>query len=100
MYRFGGTLRSHSVGRSHDQGSAVQQLDRRNAELEEQVLRLEARNAALEGFAAAAAHQLAEPLVVVESAAILISEDLAGVAGPGILERLRGVGLVAARGRR
>jgi signal transduction histidine kinase len=71
-----------------------------HAELEERIAQLEQRNLALERFAAMAAHQLAEPLVIAESSAILVAEQLGDDLDPMLRARLDAIGRGAARARR
>ena len=61
---------------------------------------LEERYAAVERFAATAAHQLAEPLVIAESSAILVAEELGDDLDPMLRGRLDAIGRGAARARR
>ncbi|MDX6560909.1 MAG: hypothetical protein QOD65_723 [Gaiellales bacterium] len=68
--------------------------------LEERIARLEQRNLALERFAAMAAHQLAEPLVIAESSAILVAEELGDGLDAMLRARLDAIGRGAARARR
>ena len=55
---------------------------------------------AVERFAGTAAHQLAEPLVIAESSAILVAEELGADLDPLLRERLDAIGRGAARARR
>ena len=100
MNRIGRLTRARAAARSDDSHSATMRLEQHNAALNRLVSELEVRNAALEGFAAMAAHQLSEPLVIVESSAILITEDLDPDFDPLLRHRLEAIGTVAARGRR
>jgi signal transduction histidine kinase len=100
MNRMGRLGRGRPTPRSDDRHTALLRAEQHSAGLETLVAELEARNAALEAFAAMAAHQLAEPLIIVESAAILISEDLDPDVDPLLRDRLHAIGTVAARGRR
>jgi signal transduction histidine kinase len=68
--------------------------------LEERIAGLEQRNLALERFAAMAAHQLTEPLVIAESSAILVAEQLGEELDPVLRARLDAIGRGAARARR
>jgi signal transduction histidine kinase len=74
--------------------------EQRVVELTAQLQELEQRYAAVEGFAASAAHQLAEPLVVAESSAILLAEELGEDLDPMLRGRLDAIGRGAARARR
>jgi PAS domain S-box-containing protein len=76
------------------------QLEDRNAELAARVTELEERYAAVERFAGTAAHQLAEPLVIAESSAILVAEELGAELDPMLRGRLDAIGRGAARARR
>lgn len=75
-------------------------LERRNAELAAQLRELEERYIAVERFAGTAAHQLAEPLVVAESSAILVADELGADLDPLLRGRLDAIGRGAARARR
>src|SRR4051794_37437518 len=84
--------------RTEDQASA--DLARRNAELSARVAQLEERYLAVERFAATAAHQLAEPLIVAESSAIMLAEELEDVLDATLRYRLDAIGRSSARTRR
>jgi PAS domain S-box-containing protein len=75
-------------------------LERRNRELEARVGELEESRDAMTRFAGMAAHQLAEPLVIAESSAILVAEELGGALEPLLRDRLDAIGRGAARARR
>jgi signal transduction histidine kinase len=75
-------------------------LERRNAELAARLAELEDRYVAVERFAGTAAHQLAEPLVIAESSAILVAEELGADLDPMLRGRLDAIGRGAARARR
>ena len=75
-------------------------LERRNAELAARLTELEDRYMAVERFAGTAAHQLAEPLVIAESSAILVAEELGSDLDPMLRGRLDAIGRGAARARR
>jgi PAS domain S-box-containing protein len=75
------------------------QVERGNRELLGRIDKLEKRNLAVERFAATAAHQLAEPLVIAESSAILVAEELGEKLDPVLRERLDAIGRSAARAR-
>ena len=53
----------------------------------------------MEGFAATAAHQLSEPLIVAESGTIMVAEDLGDALDPELRARLDAIGRGAARAR-
>ena len=75
-------------------------IEQRNRELAGRLQELEERYAAVEQFAATAAHQLAEPLVIAESSAILVAEELGDDLDPMLRARLDAIGRGAARARR
>lgn len=75
-------------------------VERQNAELAARVQELEDQYAAVERFAATAAHQLAEPLVIAESSAILVADELGEDLDPLLRARLDAIGRGAARARR
>jgi PAS domain S-box-containing protein len=75
-------------------------LAARNVELAARLQALEDRYAAVVRFAATAAHQLSEPLVVAESSAILLSEELGEDLDPMLRGRLDAIGRGASRARR
>ena len=75
-------------------------LERRNAQLAARVSELEERYEAVERFAGTAAHQLAEPLIIAESSAILVAEELGADLDPLLRGRLDAIGRGAARARR
>jgi PAS domain S-box-containing protein len=93
------------LGLGHDQigaakhMSAGSQLVELNEELTTRLEELEDRYAAVERFAATAAHQLAEPLVIAESSAILVAEELGPDIDPMLRGRLDAIGRGAARAR-
>ena len=72
-------------------------LKRRNAELAARLEELEERYTAVERFAGTAAHQLAEPLVIAESSAILVADELGADLDPMLRDRLDAIGRSAAR---
>ena len=80
--------------------TAPARLKRRNAELAARLTELEDRYVAVERFAGTAAHQLAEPLVIAESSAILVAEELGADLDPLLRGRLDAIGRGAARARR
>jgi signal transduction histidine kinase len=68
-------------------------------ELEDQIAVLEAEKAALEGYAALAAHELVTPLVIAESYASIVGERLVGPEHEASRADLRSLGRSAARAR-
>jgi signal transduction histidine kinase len=90
------TATSIETSRAH----VISSLERTNRELVERLEELEERYQAVERFAGTVAHQLAEPLVIAESAAILVSEDLGEALDPLQRDRLDAIGRSAARARR
>src|SRR5215217_1092110 len=68
-------------------------LEARNEELEQ-------RLAAITTFAGMAAHQLAEPLIIGESSAILVADELGEALDPELRDRLDAISRSAARARR
>jgi PAS domain S-box-containing protein len=83
-----------------DESPARRRLAERNAELASEVAALKERCRAVERFAAVAAHQLSEPLIVAESSAIMLGEELEDALDPLLKERLDASGRSAARARR
>lgn len=73
----------------------AERLKRRNAELEAQMLVLAEANRALASYVADAAHELVEPLVIVEGVAVELMRELTGYPR----SRLDTVAMVAARSR-
>lgn len=78
---------------------AVARLERDNERLAARVAELEEHCEAVERFAGTAAHQLAEPLVIAESSAILVIEELGPGLDPLLRDRLDAIGRGAARAR-
>lgn len=76
------------------------EAEQRNAELVLRLQELEERYAAVEQFAATAAHQLAVPLVFAESSALFVAEELGEDLDPTLRGRLDAIGRAAARARR
>jgi signal transduction histidine kinase len=74
-------------------------LQKRIRELESKVDVLNEHSQSMEGFAATAAHQLSEPLIVAESGAIMMAEDLGADLEPELRARLDAIGRGAARAR-
>ena len=74
-------------------------LHGRVEELEAELDELGDHSRSMEGFAATAAHQLSEPLIVAESGAIMVAEDLGGTLDPDLRARLDAIGRGAARAR-
>ena len=68
-------------------------------ELESKVDDLSEHSRSMEGFAATAAHQLSEPLIVAESGTIMVAEDLGDALDPELRARLDAIGRGAARAR-
>jgi signal transduction histidine kinase len=78
----------------------VADLRRRNAELEAQLEKIVEANRGLRQALAEAAHELAEPLVIVESAALQCKAAIGRPNGAAAVKgRLDAIGSVAARGR-
>lgn len=75
-------------------------IHHRGREVEERITELEERLAAMQTFAGMAAHQLAEPLIIAESSAILVAEELEHELDPVLRARLDGISRSAARARR
>jgi len=75
-------------------------LSRRLRELEARNEELEQRLNGMVTFAGIAAHQLAEPLIIAESSAILVAEELEYKLDPALRGRLDAIGRGAARARR
>ncbi len=73
--------------------------ERRDRDLAARLADVEERYTAVERFAAMAAHQLAEPLVIAESSAILVAEELGDGLDPVLRDRLDAIGRGAARAR-
>lgn len=71
----------------------------RSADLEAQVSRLTQANRALTCFVAEAAHELIEPMIILESSAILLKQELGGSLDALSSSRLDSFGSVAARSR-
>jgi signal transduction histidine kinase len=92
--------------RAHRRGTAessrtteLARLEARVKALEDQNAVLEAEKAALEGYAALAAHELVTPLVIAESYASIVGDRLEGPEHEVSREDLRGLGRSAARAR-
>jgi signal transduction histidine kinase len=77
----------------------ITRLERTNERLAARVAALEKRYEEVERFAGTAAHQLAEPLVIAESSAILVAEELEPDLDPLLRDRLDAIGRSAARAR-
>jgi signal transduction histidine kinase len=93
-----------AVGYEQDHALAAAQaeaarLRQRVRELESKVHVLNEHSRSMEGFAATAAHQLSEPLIVAESGAIMVAEDLGDALDPELRARLDAIGRGAARAR-
>ena len=74
-------------------------LQRRVEELEALVDDLGDHSRSMEGFAATAAHQLSEPLIVAESGTIMVAEELGDALDADLRARLDAIGRGAARAR-
>jgi len=74
-------------------------LERHNEELERRLAELEERYYDMERFAGMAAHQLAEPLILAESSAIMVAEELGESLDPILRDQLEAIGQGAARAR-
>jgi PAS domain S-box-containing protein len=89
---------------AHSEGSrgrlTASRPEYRNEELATRLKELEQRYAAVERFAGTAAHQLAEPLILAESSAILVAEELGDELDSALQERLEGISRGASRARR
>lgn len=93
--------RAQRRGRS-ESVSRTEKLDRLEAHvkvLEDQIAVLEAEKAALEGYAAVAAHELVTPLVIAESYASIVGERLTGPEHEASRADLRSLGRSASRAR-
>jgi PAS domain S-box-containing protein len=89
------------LGHARDEsGPAGGDLARQLSELEALNQELEQRLAAMAGFAGTAAHQLAEPLIITESSAILVADELGEELDPELRDRLDAISRCAARARR
>ena len=93
-----------AVGYEQDHALAAAQaesarLRQRVRELESKVDVLSEHSRSMEGFAATAAHQLSEPLIVAESGTIMVAEDLGDTLEPELRARLDAIGRGAARAR-
>ena len=93
-----------AVGYEQDHALAAAQAE--SARLRQQVRELESKvdvlsehSRSMEGFAATAAHQLSEPLIVAESGTIMVAEDLGDALDPELRARLDAIGRGAARAR-
>jgi signal transduction histidine kinase len=93
-----------AVGYEQDHALAAAQAEA--ARLRQQVRELESKvdvlnehSRSMEGFAATAAHQLSEPLIVAESGTIMVAEDLGDALEPELRARLDAIGRGAARAR-
>ena len=77
----------------------IARLEARIRTLEDQNAVLEAEKAALEGYAALAAHELVTPLVIAESFASIVSDRLTGAEHEASREDLKALGSSASRAR-
>jgi signal transduction histidine kinase len=91
-----GYAQDHALAAARDEAARLRQQVR---ELESQVDVLDEHSRSMEGFAATAAHQLSEPLIVAESGTIMVAEDLGDALEPELRARLDGIGRGAARAR-
>jgi signal transduction histidine kinase len=93
----------HERTRQHraaaDARGEAARLQRRVEELEALVGDLSDHSRSMEGFAATAAHELSEPLIVAESGTIMVAEDLGDALDPELRTRLDAIGRGAARAR-
>jgi signal transduction histidine kinase len=93
-----------TLGLGRDQSAQARahplEVEQHNAKLAARIEQLEDRYVSVERFAATAAHQLAEPLVIAESSAILVAEELGEDLDPMLRGRLDAIGRGAARARR
>src|SRR4051812_23008669 len=88
------------LGHPRDGSWAGAGLSRRLSGLEARNEELEQRLAAMVTFAGMAAHQLAEPLIIGESSALLVAEELGEALDPELRDRLDAISRGAARARR
>src|SRR4051794_23326735 len=89
------------LGHARDEsGPAGAALPRRLSALEARNEELEQRLAAMSAFTGMAAHQLAEPLIIGESSAILVADELGEELDPELRDRLDAISRGAARARR
>ncbi len=99
-----GADRITAVGYEQDHALAAAQaeaarLRQHVRELESRIDALNEHSRSMEGFAATAAHQLSEPLIVAESGTIMVAEDLGDALEPELRARLDAIGRGAARAR-
>jgi signal transduction histidine kinase len=93
---YGHSEQDHALAAARAEAARLRQRVR---ELESQVDDLDEHSRSMEGFAATAAHQLSEPLIVAESGAIMVAEDLGEALEPDLRARLDAIGRGAARAR-
>jgi signal transduction histidine kinase len=93
---YGRTEQDHALAAARAEAARLHQQVR---ELESQVDVLSEHSRSMEGFAATAAHQLSEPLIVAESGTIMVAEDLGDALDPELRARLDAIGRGAARAR-
>jgi signal transduction histidine kinase len=93
---YGRTAQDHALAAAQAEAARLRQQVR---ELESQVDVLDEHSRSMEGFAATAAHQLSEPLIVAESGTIMVAEDLGDALDPELRTRLDAIGRGAARAR-
>jgi signal transduction histidine kinase len=91
-----GYERDHALAAAQAESARLRQQVR---ELESKVDVLSEHSRSMEGFAATAAHQLSEPLIVAESGTIMVAEDLGDALDPELRARLDAIGRGAARAR-
>ena len=89
-----GYEQDHALAAARAESARLRQQVR---ELESTVDDLNEHSRSMEGFAATAAHQLSEPLIVAESGTIMVAEDLGDALDPELRARLDAIGRGAAR---
>ena len=90
------TVQDHALAAARAEAARLHQQVR---DLKSQVDVLSEHSRSMEGFAATAAHQLSEPLIVAESGTIMVTEDLGDTLDPELRARLDAIGRGAARAR-
>ncbi len=93
---YGRTAQDHALAAARAEAARLRQ---RVHDLESKVDDLSEHSRSMEGFAATAAHQLSEPLIVAESGTIMVAEDLGDSLEPELRARLDAIGRGAARAR-
>jgi signal transduction histidine kinase len=81
------------------QHCAAAELQREVEVLDAKVAELDEHSLAMERFAAMAAHQMSEPLIVAESGTIMVAEELGDALDSDLRARLDAIGRGAARAR-